>query len=223
MTTAVYPGTFDPVHYGHIDIARRAAAIVDRLVIAVYSRPLKALLFPTEARVAMMKEAVADLDNVQVEGYSGLTVDYATRVGAEFIVRGLRVISDFELEYQMALTNRKLASHIDMVCLMTSHEYAFLSSSIVKEVAMAGGCVEQMVPPESCVRWREDSGRWAKTRTLRSGLFRYVIELLVLARRLYPWGLLKGGNENRHPLLGGSAGRVAEPGNPHSFLRQDRC
>ena len=147
MTTAIYPGTFDPVHHGHVDIARRAAAMVDRLVIAVYSRPIKALLFPTEVRVAMVKEAVAELENVEVEGYSGLTVDYATRVGADVIVRGLRVISDFELEYQMALTNRKLAPHIDMVCLMTSLEYAFLSSSIVKEVAMAGGCVEQMVPP----------------------------------------------------------------------------
>ena len=147
MRVAVYPGTFDPVHFGHIDIARRAAAMFDRLVIAVYGRPLKALLFPVEARVGMMREAVAGLDNVEVEGYTGLTVDYAAKVGADFIVRGLRVISDFELEYQMALTNRKLSPAIDMVCLMTSHEYAFLSSSIVKEVAMAGGCVEQMVPP----------------------------------------------------------------------------
>ena len=147
MRIAIYPGTFDPVHYGHIDIARRAATIVDRLVVAVYGRPLKALLFPTEKRVAMVREAMADLDNVEVEGYTGLTVDYATKRGADFIVRGLRVISDFELEYQMALTNRKLAPHIDLVCLMTSLEYAFLSSSIVKEVALAGGCVEQMVPP----------------------------------------------------------------------------
>jgi len=147
MRVAIYPGTFDPVHYGHVDICRRAAAIVDRLIIAVYSRPLKSLLFPTEERVLMVKEAVAGLDNIEVTSYTGLTVDYATRVGADFIVRGLRVISDFELEYQMALTNRKLASHIDMVCLMTSLEYAFLSSSIVKEIAMAGGCVAQMVPP----------------------------------------------------------------------------
>ena len=147
MKVAIYPGTFDPVHYGHIDIAERAAAMVDRLVIAVYSRPLKALLFSTESRVAMARQAVSHLDNVEVEGYEGLTVDYAARVGAGFIVRGLRVISDFELEYQMALTNRKLAPQIDMVCLMTSLEYAFVSSSIVKEVAMAGGCVEQMAPP----------------------------------------------------------------------------
>jgi len=146
MAVAVYPGTFDPVHYGHIDIAERAAALFDRLLIAVYSRPLKALLFPTQERVAMVREAVAHLENVEVEGYDGLTVDYATRVGAKFIVRGLRVISDFELEYQMALTNRKLAPHIDMVCLMTSLEYAFVSSSIVKEVAMAGGCVDRMAP-----------------------------------------------------------------------------
>ncbi|MCG2768527.1 MAG: pantetheine-phosphate adenylyltransferase [Chloroflexota bacterium] len=146
MRVAIYPGTFDPVHHGHVDIARRAAALVDRLIIAVYSRPLKTLLFSTEERVLMVKEAIAGLDNIEVASYNGLTVDYATKVGASFIVRGLRVISDFELEYQMALTNRKLAAHIDMVCLMTSLEYAFLSSSIVKEVAMAGGCVEQMVP-----------------------------------------------------------------------------
>jgi pantetheine-phosphate adenylyltransferase len=147
VTTAIYPGTFDPVHYGHVDIVQRASAIVDRLVIAVYSRPLKVLLFPTEDRVRMMAEAVGHLSNVEVQSYGGLTVDFAKRVGATVIVRGLRVISDFELEYQMALTNRKLAPRIDMICLMTSLEHAFLSSSIVKEVAMAGGCVSQMVPP----------------------------------------------------------------------------
>ena len=147
MTVAIYPGTFDPVHCGHIDIVHRAASMVDRLVVAVYSRPLKTLLFSTEDRVQMMTLAVDGLDNVEVLGYTGLTVDFAREVGAGVIVRGLRVVSDFELEYQMALTNRKLAPDLDMFCLMTSLQYAFVSSSIVKEVAMAGGCVDQMVPP----------------------------------------------------------------------------
>jgi len=147
MTIALYPGTFDPVHFGHIDIIRRAAAIFDQIIVGVYSRPIKNLLFSTEERVEMMKMAVKGLGNVQVEAYSGLTVEFATQKNAKVIIRGLRVISDFELEYQMALTNRKLAPHIDMVCLMTSLEYAFVSSSIVKEIVMAGGCVEQMTPP----------------------------------------------------------------------------
>ncbi|HOG48868.1 MAG TPA: pantetheine-phosphate adenylyltransferase [Anaerolineae bacterium] len=150
MPVAVYPGTFDPVHLGHVDIATRAAALFDRLIIAVYDRPMKSLLFPPEKRVEMMVQAMAHLPNVTVESYGGLTVDYVRAVGARVIVRGLRMIKDFELEYQMALSNRQLAPDIDTICLMTSLEYAFLSSTIVHEIAVAGGSVEQLVPPHVC-------------------------------------------------------------------------
>ncbi|MBC7223777.1 MAG: pantetheine-phosphate adenylyltransferase [Anaerolineae bacterium] len=147
MTVAVYPGTFDPVHYGHLDIATRAAKIFDRLIISVYDRPLKTLLFTAEERLQLMREAVKDLPNVEVCTYSGLTVDHVKAVGGTVIVRGLRVISDFELEYQMALTNKKLAPEVETICLMTSLKYAFVSSSTLKEVALAGGCVDEMAPP----------------------------------------------------------------------------
>ena len=146
MTIAIYPGTFDPIHNGHIDIARRGAKIFDELIVGVYDRPQKSLLFSVGERVTMAREAVKDIPNVRVESYGTLTVDFAKRQGARVIVRGLRVISDFELEYQMALTNRRLAPALDMVCLMTSLEYAFVSSSIVKEIAQAGGPISQFVP-----------------------------------------------------------------------------
>jgi len=147
MTTAIYPGTFDPITNGHVDIATRAAFLFDHLLVAVYDRPLKNLLFSTSERVAMAQEALEELSNVTVKSYSGLTVNFARSMGARVIVRGLRVLSDFELEFQMALTNRKLAPEIETICLMTRGENAFLSSSIAKEVAMEGGCVDEMVPP----------------------------------------------------------------------------
>jgi len=146
LRLAVYPGTFDPVTTGHIDIAARAAKLFDQVVVAVYDRPSKSLLFTTEERLSMMREAIMHLPNVTAESYGGLTVDYARRHGAEVIVRGLRVVSDFELEFQMALMNRKLAPELDLICLMTSLEYSFLSSSIVKEIATLGGCVDGLVP-----------------------------------------------------------------------------
>jgi len=155
MTTAVYPGTFDPVHYGHIDIAKRAATIFDRLIVAVYDRPLKNLLFAPQERLDMMKDALHDVPNIELDTYGGVTVEYLRRRGAQVIVRGLRVTYDFELEYQMALTNKKLASEIETVCLVTSLDYAFLSSSIVKELAIAGACVDKMVPPKVAKALRE--------------------------------------------------------------------
>lgn len=155
MRTAVYPGSFDPIHFGHIDVARRAAKAFDRLVVGAYANPLKRLMFSVDERVALAQEALADVDNIIIEGYDGLTVDFARRHGANIIVRGLRVISDFELEYQMAMTTRKLDPDMDMICLMTSLEYAFISSSIVKEIAMAGGCIDQMVPDFVAARMRE--------------------------------------------------------------------
>lgn len=159
MRTAVYPGSFDPIHFGHIDVARRAAKAFDRLVVGAYANPRKTLMFSVDERVALAQEALADVDNIIVEGYDGLTVDFARRHGANIIVRGLRVISDFELEYQMAMTTRKLDPDMDMICLMTGLEYAFISSSIVKEIAMAGGCIDQMVPDFVAARMREQLKR----------------------------------------------------------------
>jgi pantetheine-phosphate adenylyltransferase len=144
---AVYPGTFDPMHFGHIDIVRRAAKIFDELIVGVYDRPQKDVLFSIADRVDMAREALVELTNVRVQAYSMLTVDFLRQQGAAVIVRGLRVISDFEMEYQMALTNRSLDPGIDSICLMTSLEYAFISSSIVKDIAAAGGRVDQLVPP----------------------------------------------------------------------------
>jgi pantetheine-phosphate adenylyltransferase len=146
MTVAVYPATFDPVTYGHVDVASRAASMFERLVVAVYDRPLKNLLFSPQERWEMVRRALAHLSNVQVELYHGLTAEYARQCGARVIVRGLRVLSDFEWEFQLALTNRRLSPDIDTICLMASQEYSFLSSSVVKEVAMNGGVVDDMAP-----------------------------------------------------------------------------
>jgi pantetheine-phosphate adenylyltransferase len=143
----IYPGTFDPIHLGHVDIAIRASSIFDQLIVAVYDQPAKRLLFSVEERVTLARQALADLESVRVTAYGGLTVDFARQVGGQAIVRGLRVISDFELEYQMALTSRQLAAEIEFVCLMTRHTHAFLSSSIVKEIALLKGDVSEMVPP----------------------------------------------------------------------------
>ncbi|HEX7594026.1 MAG TPA: pantetheine-phosphate adenylyltransferase [Anaerolineae bacterium] len=147
MITALYPGSFDPIHYGHIDIAKRAATLFDKLIWAVYDRPLKNLMFTTEERLAFMREAAKDTPNIKVVSYNSLTVEFARRMGAKAMVRGLRVTFDFDVEYQTALTNREQAEEIETVCLITTLKYAFVSSSILKEVAFAGGRVTGMVPP----------------------------------------------------------------------------
>ncbi len=147
MITAVYPGSFDPIHFGHVDIAKRAAKLFDKLYWAVYDRPMKNLLFSTDERVALMRQAAHDTPNVEVVRYNSLTVEFCKQLGARVMVRGLRVTYDFEVEYQTALTNRQLAEDIDTVCLMTTLRYAFVSSSIVKEVAFGGGKISHMVPP----------------------------------------------------------------------------
>jgi pantetheine-phosphate adenylyltransferase len=147
LTIAVYPGSFDPVTNGHLDIATRAASLFDQLIIAVYETPPKDLLFTTEERVALLKEAVSHLPRVKVESFSGLIVDFARRVGAKAIVRGLRMSSDFEREFEMALMNKNLAPDVEVVCLMSRIEYQFLSSSLLKEVASLGGSIESLVPP----------------------------------------------------------------------------
>ncbi|NMC28891.1 MAG: pantetheine-phosphate adenylyltransferase [Pelolinea sp.] len=146
MTKAIFPGTFDPIHYGHIDIALRAAKLFDTLYVAVYDRPLKSLLFSPEERIDLVKRSFHEA-NVEVIGYSSLTVDLCKEVGAAVIVRGLRVFSDFEYEFRMALANNRLAPDIDVVAFITSEKHTFLSSTTVREIAALDGDVSSMVPP----------------------------------------------------------------------------
>ena len=149
MITAVFPATFDPITNGHIDIAERAAALFDEVIMAVFDHdhPIKNPLFSTAERINMVAAAVSHLNNVRVDAYSGLTVTYARSQGARVLIRGLRVVSDFENEFKMAHMNRQLTPDIETVCLMASPEHAFLSSSLVKEVALLGGDVSPLVPP----------------------------------------------------------------------------
>lgn len=147
MKKVLFPGTFDPFHFGHLDIATRAAKLFDIVVIAVYDKPIKSLLFDPETRMALVRETVQDEENIQVVGYSGLTVAFAKEIGANAIVRGLRVFSDFEFEFRMALANRRLDTEIDTIALITDEDNTFLSSSTVKEIASLGGDVSSMVPP----------------------------------------------------------------------------
>ncbi len=146
MVTALYPGSFDPVTLGHMDVATRAAALFDKVVIAVYATPSKSLLFSTDERVALFNEAVREWPNVEVRRFEGLVVRFAQEIGAAVIVRGLRSGSDFEYEYEMAFMNRKLAPDVDMVSFMTSQDHMFVSSSLLKEVARLGGDITGMVP-----------------------------------------------------------------------------
>lgn len=144
---ALFPGTFDPIHHGHIDIAKRAAMLFEEVVVAVYDRPLKSLVFSPEERISLAERALSDVHNIRVTGYRGLTIDYCRKMDVQVIVRGLRVFSDFEYEFRMALANRRLAPEIDMIALITNEEHTFLSSSTVREIASLGGDVSSMVPP----------------------------------------------------------------------------
>ena len=155
MVIAVYPGTFDPLTYGHMDIIERAAGLVSKLIVGIYENPSKQPLFSLEQRVSLVEEAVSELSNVRVKAFKGLTVDFIRQVGGKVMIRGLRANSDFEREFEMALMNRKLASDIELLCLMTSSQYQFLSSSLIKEVAKLGGCLEGMVPPHVAVALKE--------------------------------------------------------------------
>ena len=147
MVRALFPGTFDPIHFGHIDIAKRAARLFDEVVIAVYDRPLKSLMFSPEERIRLVKEAFKDQPKIRVIGYSGLTVNVCREIDAQVIVRGLRVFSDFEFEFRMALANHRLAPDIESVDFITDEEHSFLSSSTVREIASLGGDVSSMIPP----------------------------------------------------------------------------
>lgn len=146
MTKVIFPGSFDPIHFGHIDIAQRASRLFSEVVVAVYDKPIKTLLFSPEERIALVKEAMNGLPNVSVMGYRELTVSFARKVGAQAIVRGLRVFSDFEYEFRMALANKRLEPDIDVIALITDEQHTFLSSSTVKEIAALDGDVSSMVP-----------------------------------------------------------------------------
>jgi pantetheine-phosphate adenylyltransferase len=147
VTIAVYPGSFDPVTNGHLDIAARASRLFDTVYMAVFDRPNKRLLFDTEERVALLREATAHLPRVRVDTYSVLTVEYVRSIGASVIVRGMRAVSDFESEFQMAQINQSLAPDIEVVLFMAGHQYTFFSSSTVRELASLGGDVSWLVPP----------------------------------------------------------------------------
>jgi pantetheine-phosphate adenylyltransferase len=173
----MYPGTFDPVHYGHLDLMKRACAIFDELIVAVFDhgRPSKSILFSVEDRVAMIAAALEKDSSIRIAPYSGLTVDFARKVGAQVIVRGLRVFSDFEFEFRMALANQRLAPEIDVVNLITREEHTFLSGSIIREIASFEGDISSMVPPNVAEALRQrisqhdagDTGRYAAPVSLR--------------------------------------------------------
>jgi pantetheine-phosphate adenylyltransferase len=146
LTTAIYPGSFDPITNGHLDIVKRASSIFEKLILAVYDIPQKSLLFSAEERVDLARKAVVDFKNVQVTSYSGITVEYARQSKAQVLVRGLRASSDFEREFEMALMNKKLAPDIELVCFMANLRYQFLSSSLLKEIIKLGGNLDDMVP-----------------------------------------------------------------------------
>jgi len=147
LTLALYPGSFDPVTMGHVDIAERAAALFDGVIVGVYKVPPKQLLFNAKERVSLMKKALKHIPNAKVVSYDGLTVEFARKMKAKVIVRGLRMSSDFEKEFEMALMNKKLASDIEVVCFMTKLEFEFVSSSLLKEAARLGGHIDDLVPP----------------------------------------------------------------------------
>jgi len=151
MTIAVYPGSFDPITNGHLDVIGRAAGVFERVVVAVLANPRKQPLLSADERVAVIRTALAatglDAERVTVDTFDGLTVDFCRRVGAGFIVRGLRAVSDFETEMQLAHNNRRLAPGVDTVFFMTAVEHGYVSSSLVKEIAAFGGDVSEMIPP----------------------------------------------------------------------------
>jgi pantetheine-phosphate adenylyltransferase len=152
---AIFPGTFDPVTLGHLDILRRGCGIFDRILVAVARQREKQVLFSAEERVAMIREATTDLSGVEVESFEGMLVDFARARNARAVIRGLRVISDFEYEFQMALMNRRLDDQIESVFLMPSERFIYLNSTLVREIARLGGPIEGFVPESAVRRLRE--------------------------------------------------------------------
>jgi len=148
VRVAIYPGSFDPVTNGHLDIVKRAMMLFDKVIIAVARNNYKNNFFDAEERLYLMRAVTKGWDRVEVDSFGGLLVDYCQKKGASAIIRGLRAVSDFEYEFQMALMNRKQNSKIDTVFLMTSQEYSYTSSSIIKQVASLGGCIKELVPEE---------------------------------------------------------------------------
>jgi pantetheine-phosphate adenylyltransferase len=146
LTIALYPGSFDPITNGHIDIATRAARLFDKVIIGIFATPDKRVTFSLEERVDLARRALAHLPKVEVKPYDNITVDFAREVKADVIVRGLRMSGDFEREFEMAIMNRKLAPELELVCFMASNEYQFLSSRLMKEVASLGGDIDSLAP-----------------------------------------------------------------------------
>jgi pantetheine-phosphate adenylyltransferase len=147
MIRAVFPGSFDPIHNGHINIATRASMLVDELVVAVYDKPLKNFLFSPEQRIKLVTDVFQENPKIKVVGYSGLTVNFCKEINAQVIIRGLRVFSDFEYEFRMALANHRLTPTVEVIALITSEEHSFLSSTTVREISSLGGDISTMVPP----------------------------------------------------------------------------
>jgi len=144
---AMYPGTFDPVTNGHLDLVRRAAKLFDRVVVAVAASPNKTPMFTLEERISMARAALGDVPNIVVDGYNGLTVDYVRQHGLKVIIRGLRAVSDFEYEFQLATMNRHLRSEVETIFLTPAEEYTFVSSTFVREIGVLGGDISPFVPP----------------------------------------------------------------------------
>lgn len=159
MTAAMYPGTFDPITNGHYDLLRRAAGIFDRVVVAIAANPGKAPLFTLEQRVDLARKVLGDLRNVEVTGYTGLTVDFARQHGLRVVVRGLRAVSDFEFEFQLATMSRHLSDQVDYVFLTPTEQFNFISSTLVREIASFNGDVSQFVHPVVAAALKE---AWAK-------------------------------------------------------------
>ena len=155
MRTAVYPGTFDPFTNGHMDIAQRAALLFDELIVAVYDRPAKNIIFSTAERLEMVKETLSAMPNVRLATFDGLLVDFLQEVGSKILVRGLRAGSDFEYEFQMAHMNRHLWPETEVVCLLTSNQYSFISATLVREIAALGTDLSTLVPPHVAVALRK--------------------------------------------------------------------
>ena len=155
MSVAVYPGSFDPITNGHLDVIRRASGAFERVIVAVLANPRKQPLLSVDERIGIIRQALSadgvSADRIEVDSFDGLTVDFCLARGAQFIVRGLRAISDFETEMQLAHNNRKLVPQVDTVFFMTALEHGYVSSSLVKEIAMFGGDVAEMIPPPALV------------------------------------------------------------------------